>query len=50
MHNYEKVNGSDSLLGMAVTEMSLTNDPNLTSWWGRVNKLRVVIGINYSTN
>ena len=45
-----KVNGSDSLLGMAVTEMSLTNDPNLTSWWGRVNKLKEVIGINYSTN
>ena len=41
-----KLRSSDSLLGMAVEEMKLETDPNIKSWWYRLEELKKLFGIN----
>ena len=43
-----KIKGSNSLIGKAVTEMSLETGPNLDSWWNRVEKIKDLVGAKYS--
>jgi hypothetical protein len=43
-----KSENSNSLLGQAVSEMKMTNDPNLIGWWARVDEIKKLFGLKYS--
>ena len=40
--------GNGSIIGKAVEEMKSNTNPNLNSWWGRVEKIKQNLGIRYS--
>ena len=46
-HLLQKV-GNGSIISKAVEEMKSNANPNLNSWWGRVEKIKLNLGIRYS--